>query len=54
MQNTYNYRWTLSLQIQTGLLTSDFGPCRHKEKDTILKVYANHNMLTSQDAWRIL
>ena len=38
---------TLSFQIQTGLLISGFGQCRHEERETqFLKAYANHNMLT--------
>ena len=31
------YRRTLSFQIRTGLLISDFGPWRHEERDTVLK-----------------
>ena len=29
-----------------GLLISGFGPWQHKERDTILKIFANHSMLT--------
>ena len=45
IQKHIQYRRTLSFQIRTGLLTSGFGPWRHKETQ-FLKVYANHTMMT--------
>ena len=34
----YKYRRTLSFRIRTDLLISGFGPWRHEEIDTILKM----------------
>ena len=47
--NTYTYqihRRILSFQTQMSLLTSDFSPWRHKERDTILKslCWPHHNV----------
>ena len=47
IQYIYKHMLTPSFLIRTGLLISDFGPWRHKERETqFLKAYANYTMLT--------
>ena len=50
----YKSMQTLSFRIRMGLLISGFSPSWHEERDTILKAYTNHTMLTPPNAQCIL
>ena len=50
----YKSMRTLSFRIWMGLLISGFSPSWHEERDTILKAYTNHTMLTLPNVLCIL